>query len=283
LRLAVGARIVGAAYEARIVMRKWLVTGVSSGIGQALAQAALDRGDAVVGTARRDEDVAEFAALAPGRSHGLKLDVDRLDAIPAAVEQALALAGGIDIAVNNAGRSLFGAVEEVAADEVRALFETNFFGPLAVMQALLPHFRARGGGTFVTMSSGCGFYGTPGLGAYSASKFALEGLSETLAAETAGFGVRMVIVEPGAINSRFISHATGEAARRLPDYAFLSGGGKDALNAYYETGAEAAESVAEAVLAALDLPELPQKLVLGRDNRATIKGKLDAMLPLVAD
>ena len=262
-------------------MRNWLVTGVSSGIGKALAQAALDRGDVVVGTARSDEDVAAFAALAPGRSHGLRLDVDRLEDIPAGVARAVALTGGIDIAVNNAGRSLFGAVEEVAVDEVRALFETNFIGPLAVMQALLPHFRERGGGIFISMSSGCGFYGTPGLGAYSASKFALEGLSETLAAETAGFGIKMMIVEPGAISSRFISHATGEAARRLPDYAFLSGSGKEALNAYYETGAEPAESVAEAVLAALDQPELPAKLVLGRDNRATIKAKLEAMQSLV--
>ncbi len=275
------SRIVMATSEARIVMRNWMVTGVSSGIGRALAEAALDRGDVVVGTARNDEDVAAFAVLAPGRAHGLRLDVDRLDDIAPVVAQAISLTGGVDIVVNNAGRSLFGAVEEVAVSEVRALFETNFLGPLAVMQALLPHFRARGGGIFVTMSSGCGFYGTPGLGAYSASKFALEGLSETLAAETAGFGIRMMIVEPGAINSRFISHATGEAARRLPDYAFLSGSGKNALNAYYETGAESAESVAEAVLAALDQSELPQKLVLGRDNRATIKAKLEAMLPLV--
>jgi NAD(P)-dependent dehydrogenase (short-subunit alcohol dehydrogenase family) len=264
-----------------MTMRKWLVTGVSGGIGRALAEAALDRGDVVVGVARRDGDVADFAALAPGRSHGLLLDVDRLDAIGPTVEQAIALAGGIDIAVNNAGRSLFGAVEEVAADEVRGLFETNFFAPLAVMQALLPHYRERGGGTFVTMSSGCGFYGTPGLGVYSASKFALEGLSETLAAETAGFGVKMMIVEPGAVNSRFISHGTSEAAQRLPVYAGLSGGGKHVLDAYYETGAESAESVAEAVLAALDQPELPAKLILGRDNRATIKAKLEAMQPLV--
>jgi NAD(P)-dependent dehydrogenase (short-subunit alcohol dehydrogenase family) len=275
------ARIVMATGGARIIMRNWLVTGVSSGIGKALAQAALDRGDAVVGTARSDADVTAFESLVPGRSHGVKLDVDRLAEIPATVAQAIARTGGIDIAVNNAGRSLFGAVEEVAVDEVRALFETNFIGPLAVIQTLLPHFRERGRGTFISMSSGCGFYGTPGLGAYSASKFALEGLSETLAAETAGFGIRMMIVEPGAIASRFISHATGEAARRLPDYAFLSGSGKNALNAYYETGAESAESVAEAVMAALDQPDLPAKLVLGRDNRATIKAKLEAMQSLV--
>lgn len=262
-------------------MRKWLVTGVSGGIGLALAKAALDAGDVVVGTARRDEDVAAFAALAPGRSHGLKLDLDQLAAIQPAVDRAIALADGIDIAVNNAGRSLFGAVEEVAPDEVRALFETNFIAPLAVMQALLPHFRERGGGTFISMSSGCGFYGTPGLGAYSASKFALEGLSETLAAETAGFGVRMMIVEPGAINTRFISHGTSEAGRRIDAYAALSGGGKDVLNGYYEVGGEPPETVAEAVLAALDQPELPSRLILGRDNRATIKGKLDAMQALV--
>src|ERR1051326_1309798 len=147
-------------------MRKWLVTGVSGGIGLALAKAALDRGDIVVGTARRDQDLADFTALAPGRSHGLQLDLDDVAAIQPVVDRAIVLAGNIDIAVNNAGRSLFGAVEEIAADEVRALFETNFIAPLVVMQALLPHFRERGGGTFISMSSGCGFYGTPGLGAY---------------------------------------------------------------------------------------------------------------------
>jgi NAD(P)-dependent dehydrogenase (short-subunit alcohol dehydrogenase family) len=264
-------------------MRKWLVTGVSSGIGQALAKAALERGDLVVGTARRGDDLAAFAALAPGRSHALALELDDIAGIPPAIEQAIALAGGgIDIVVNNAGRSLFGAVEEVTTDEVRRLFETNLLAPLAVMQALLPHFRDQGGGAFISMSSGCGFYGTPGLGAYSASKFALEGLSETLAIEAAGFGVRMMIVEPGAINTRFISHATANSARRLAPYAALSGSGKEVLNGYYEVGGEPPETVAEAVLAALDLPELPSRLILGRDNRATIKAKLDVMQVQVA-
>lgn len=262
-------------------MKHWFITGVSSGIGEALAEAALARGDSVVGTVRKPEQIAAFETLAPGRAHGLALDVDKAEQIGPAVQRAISLAGGrIDIAVNNAGRSLFGAVEEITLDEARALFATNVFAPLAVMQALLPHFREAGGGTFINISSGVGLTASPGIGIYSASKFALEGLSEAAAMEVAGFGVRVMLVEPGAVNSRFISHGTSETAKRLPAYAMISGHGKDVLNAYYGERAASPGSVAADILAALDRPELPLRLILSDDVRGAVRAKCTALIEL---
>jgi len=252
-------------------MRRWLITGVSSGIGAALARAALDLGDAVVGTVRDDDARAAFEQLAPGRAQALLLDLADHAAIGPAMARALA-GGPVDILVNNAGRSLFGAFEETELEEARGLFETNLFGPWATMQATLPHLRARGAGTIVNVSSGCGLNASPALSAYSASKFALEGLTEAVAAEVARFGVRVMLVEPGAIATRFISHATQETATRLADYAFLSGQGKSGLDAYYATAALSPDRVAEAIIGALALPELPLRLVVG-DMRPSIGRK----------
>jgi NAD(P)-dependent dehydrogenase (short-subunit alcohol dehydrogenase family) len=254
-------------------MRNWFITGISSGIGQALAQAALDAGDTVVGTARDASALHTFEDAAPGRAHALQLDVTHTASIGPAVERAITLTGGLDIVVNNAGQSLFGALEETALSEVRALFEVNVFAPWAVAQAVLPHFRARGGGRLVFISSGCGLVGMPGLSGYCAGKFALEGFSEALAGEVAGFGISVMLVEPGAVATRFISHGTREAARRLAQYDFLSGQGKSALDAYYAINAAPPAQVAEAILAALVGPALPLHLLVGEDVRAATRKK----------
>jgi len=253
--------------------RNWFITGTSSGIGAALAQAALAAGDTVVGTVRRPRRITTFEALAPGRAHALLLDVDHLDDIAGAVQAAVDRLGTIDIVVNNAGRSIFGAVEETGLDEAADLMRTNLLAPMAVMQAFLPHFRARGSGLFINMSSGCGLFGTPGVGAYCASKFALEGLSETVAAEAAGFGVKVLLVEPGAVATRFISHGTQDVRKRLSAYEALSGRGKAALAVYYESAAERPESVATAILAALDGGDIPLRLPLSQGVCEGLKHK----------
>lgn len=253
-------------------MRRWFITGVSSGIGAALAQAALARGDSVVGVARDPEAVRRFEALAPGRTEGVRLDVSHPAEVAAAVARAIE-GGPLDVVVSNAGQSLFGAFEEVSIGEARALFDVNVFGPWAVAQAVLPHFRARGGGQLVHISSGCGVSGMPGLSAYCASKFALEGFSEAMAGEIAAFGVRLMLVEPGAVATRFISHGTREAGRRMPEYGFLSGQGKAPLDAYYQDAAASPESVAAAILKALDQAEPPLRLVLGEDVRPGVREK----------
>lgn len=263
--------------------KNWFITGTSGGIGAALAQAALARGDTVVGTVRQPEQIATFEALAPGRAHALLLDVDQLDDIAGTAQSAVDRVGQIDIVVNNAGRSIFGAVEETGIEEASALLRTNLLAPMAVMQAFLPHFRARGSGLFINMSSGCGLFGTPGVGAYCASKFALEGLSETVAAEAAGFGVKVMLVEPGAVATRFISHGTQEARMRLPEYQALSGHGKAALDVYYQSAADQPETVATAILAALESENIPLRLPLSQGVREGLKHKGQAYIDMASD
>lgn len=252
--------------------RRWLITGISSGIGQALAEAALERGDTVYGTARRPEDVAKFEARAPGRSKGVQLDVTRHADIGQVVERIVS-EGPLDVVVANAGQSIFGALEETSVEEVKALFDVNVIGPWALAQAVLPHFRKQGTGQLVHMSSGCGLNGMAGLGAYCASKFALEGFSEALAQEVAQFGIRLLLVEPGAVATQFISHGTHEAARRMPEYGFLSGQGKSLLEGYYATSALPAQDVAARILAAIDNPDQPLRLLIGDDQRDSVRAK----------
>ncbi len=265
-------------------MSNWFVTSVSSGIGRAIAAKALARGDQVVGTLRKPDDVASFEALAPGRAHGVLIDLDRVHDVPSAVDKAIKLLGGrIDIAVNNAGRSVYGAIEEVSIEEAQSVFQTNVFGAMAVMQAVLPHFRSVGGGTLINISSGCGIYAVPGIGIYSASKFALEGMTESLAAETAGQNIKVMLVEPGAIKTNFISHATRNVARKLDAYAQVTGAGKEALGVFYDAAGLPPESVADELFEVLDKGETPLRVLMGSDNRAMARAKIDQLAAVAAE
>lgn len=265
-------------------MSNWFVTGVSSGIGRAIAAKALARGDQVVGTVRKVDDVAAFEALAPGRAHGVLIDLDRVADVPAAVDRSVGLLGGkIDVVVNNAGRSVYGAVEEVSVEEAQAVFQTNVFGVMAVIQAVLPHFRSVGGGTLINVSSGCGIYGMPGIGIYCASKFALEGMSEALAQEVAGQNVKVMLIEPGAIKTNFVSHATRNVSRKLDAYAGITGGGKEALGVFYDTAGLPPESVADELFEVLDAGETPLRVLMGADNRAMARAKIDQLAAVAAD
>lgn len=262
--------------------RRWLITGISSGIGAALAHAALSRGDNVVGTSRDQGALAQFEAAAPGRAVGWRLDVAEL-ARGASIDARLNEIGPIDILVNNAGQSLFGAFEETSVSEAMALFDVNVFGPWAMTRALLPRLRERANGTIINISSGCGLLGTPGLSAYCASKFALEGFTKTLAQEVAAFGIRAMLVEPGAIATRFISHGTREVDLRIAAYDFLSGRGKAMLDGYYAAAARPPERVAEAIMAALDAPNLPLRLPIGEDMRGAFQQKSAALAAFAGD
>jgi NAD(P)-dependent dehydrogenase (short-subunit alcohol dehydrogenase family) len=261
--------------------RRWFITGVSRGIGQALAEAALDRGDAVVGCVRTVADLTKFTALAPDRARGIQVDVTRPDDIKRAV--ALAIEDGpLDIVVSNAGQSIYGAFEEISLAEARSVFDVNLFGPWAVAQAVLPYFRQRGCGQLVHISSGCGLIGVPGLSAYSASKFALEGLSEALAHEVAQFGIKLLLVEPGAIDTGFVTHSTREPARRMPEYSWLSGEGKTGLAQYSAANGASPTVVADAILAALANPHQQLRLLVGDDIRSGAREKAEEYLKLVS-
>ncbi|MER6300023.1 SDR family NAD(P)-dependent oxidoreductase [Kitasatospora sp. NPDC001539] len=177
--------------------RVWFITGASRGLGRAFAEAALTAGDRVAVAARTAAPLDELAAAHPGRVLPLGLDVTDRDAVFAAVAEAVAHFGRLDIVVNNAGMLAMGMVEEFTEAEARAQLDTNFFGALWVSQAVMPVLREQGSGHVVQVSSIAALGGFPSTGLYSASKFALEGLSEALAAEAAGFGVKVSIVQPG--------------------------------------------------------------------------------------
>ncbi len=183
-------------------MKTWLITGCSSGFGRDLATVALAHGDRVAVTARNPGAVADIVRLHDrSRAIALALDVTRPDQVDAAVAATLEAFGTIDVLVNNAGVSYFGGVEESDDDDVRALFEVNFFGLMRVTDAVLPTMRAQGSGTVVNLASIAGLNGFPPVGYYSASKFAVEGVSEALAQEVRPFGIRVLLVEPSGFRT----------------------------------------------------------------------------------
>jgi len=263
-------------------MRTWITTGVSrGGIGRALAESVLASGDTVWGSLRQLAQAADFEAQAPGRAHALTMDVTRPEQVQAAMAQVLA-AGPVDVLVNNAGIGMVGSVEETSMDEARAVFETNFFGLLQVTKAVLPAMRRRGRGHVINLSSGVGLQGLPGMSLYSASKHAVEGLSEALAAEVAGMGVRVSLVEPGAILTNFTGAGMIEAAGRMAEYAALSGHGRAGLAHYYQTQASAPAKAAAAVVELANHPSPPLRRLVGDDVAAFARGRLATLQELLA-
>jgi NAD(P)-dependent dehydrogenase (short-subunit alcohol dehydrogenase family) len=195
----------------------WFITGTSKGFGRVWAEAALERGGRVAATAR---DVATVRALEErygDRALALALDVTDKSAVSAAVAQTIARFGRIDVAINNAGYGLFGAVEEVSEAEARAQMETNFFGALWVTQAVLPQMREQKSGHIIQVSSIGGVNAFPTIGMYHASKWALEGFSQSLAAEVAPMGIFVTLVEPGGYATDW-GGASAIRATPLPAY-----------------------------------------------------------------
>ncbi|KAL4784469.1 hypothetical protein BJX76DRAFT_367664 [Aspergillus varians] len=184
----------------------WFITGASSGFGLDLSLLALEAGHKVIGTVRSaSKSSSAVAAIKAKGGEILELDVRDADAVTKVAQKAIAIYGGVDVVVNNAGYSLLGAVEDMKDEEVKLQMETNFFGPLRVIRAFLPTLRARANSTIVNVSSIAGLDALPSCGLYSASKFALEGLSEALAREVAPFDISVLIVEPGAFRTNFLS------------------------------------------------------------------------------
>jgi NAD(P)-dependent dehydrogenase (short-subunit alcohol dehydrogenase family) len=251
----------------------WFITGASRGFGHLIAKAALERGDAVVATARNPAQVSaalgEHAQLLP-----LALDVTDEQAALRAAQEAIARFGRIDILVNNAGYGLLGAVEEANAAEVRALYDTNVFGLLHVTRAVLPHMRAAGRGHVINLSSVGGYTALPGWGVYGSTKFAVEGLSEALAQELKPLGIAVTVVEPGFFRTDFLDASSlAHTAVRIGDYA-------DTVGAMRGFAAEVSHKqpgdprkLARAIVALADSAQPPVRLPLGRDTVQRIEAK----------
>lgn len=256
--------------------RTWMITGVSTGLGRALAETALARGDRVVGTVRKEAARGIFEGIAPGRATALVLDVADEAAVRRVVAAAEEQTGGIDILVNNAGYGLVGGVEEASLAEIRAQFDVNVFGAIAVIQAVLPFMRARKSGRIVAITSVSGFVGWPSLGVYSASKFALEGVCETLAQEAAPLGIKVLMIEPGGLRTDFATRSRVETSRTIADYDATVGACRRILaeHAGHEPGdpMKAAQIIFDVATRA----NPPLRLLLGSDALGYARTKLEA-------
>jgi NAD(P)-dependent dehydrogenase (short-subunit alcohol dehydrogenase family) len=244
--------------------RVWVISGSSAGFGRELAEAALDHGDIVVATARRPEALADLAQGTPDRVLAYPLDVTVAGQAAAAVAAAIERFGRVDVIVNNAGYGSVGAVEEIDLGDLRTLMDTMFFGAVELTQAALPHLRAQGSGAIVQISSMGGQVTAPGFGAYCAAKFALEGLSESLAAEVGPLGIQVLIVEPGAFRTEF-GGARMHRSRQIDAYADTVGPTRANIDAMDGTQPGDPRKAAEAIITALDAPDPPLHLALGAD------------------
>lgn len=245
-------------------MATWFITGGGRGLGAALARTALDAGaDVALGV----RDPGRLPADLADRAFAVTLDVTRSRDIPAAVDSVIQRFGGIDVLVNNAGRGLLGAMEELTDTEVRSLFDVNVFGLINLTREVLPHMRAAGGGKLVHIGSRGGFEGEPGVGAYCASKFAVAGISEALSAELAPFGIQSMVVEPGVFRTDFLDESSlAVPAHRLAAYRGTPAHdtlvwARDANHAQLGDPVKGAELIYQVTGQAT----LPRHLLLGRD------------------
>jgi NAD(P)-dependent dehydrogenase (short-subunit alcohol dehydrogenase family) len=261
----------------------WLITGCSSGIGRVLAQAALERGHRVAATARDPATLRELAAAHPERALALALDVTRADQVARAVAEAERRFGRIDVLVNNAGYGYLAAIEEGEDAEVRAMFETNFFGAVATIKAVLPGMRARRAGHVINVSSMAGLVANPGTGYYSASKWALEALTESLSRELAPFGVRVTAVEPGPFRTDWAGRSMRQTRAPLEAYARTVGARRAMIEALDGRQPGDPRRAAEAILRVAEHPDPPLHLLLGpsvvdalRERLANLAREVDA-------
>ncbi|MBU9827746.1 MULTISPECIES: oxidoreductase [Rahnella] len=253
------------------------ITGVSSGFGRALAEEALQAGHRVVGTLRNAQACEKFEALAPGRSFGRVLDVTDFEAITplaAAVEQEI---GAVDVLVNNAGYGHEGIMEESPLSEARHQFDVNVFGAVAVIKAFLPYFRQRRAGQVLNITSMGGFITLPGISYYCGSKFALQGISETLSKELKPFNISVTAIQPGSFRTDWAGRSMVRSPRTISDYDASFGPVREtrAKRSGHQPGDP--QKAARAILQLINSPAPPASLLLGSDAVKFVREKLQQM------
>ncbi|WP_244817331.1 oxidoreductase [Caballeronia sp. Lep1P3] len=252
----------------------WFITGCSTGFGREIAARVIERGWRAVVAARNPDSVADLVERAQGRAIAVRLDVTRPDEISAAVAAAHDSFGHIDVLVNNAGFGYLAAVEEGEDDEVRAMFETNFFGAAAMIRAVLPRMRDRRAGHIVNITSVGGLVGNPGSGYYAATKFALEGLGEALARETEGLGIKVTAVEPGPFRTDWAGRSLKQTRQPIDDYAEVAGRRRAAIAERSGQQPGDPARAAQVIIEAVEADNPPAHLVLGNAGMELVRGKL---------
>ena len=255
----------------------WFITGCSTGFGRELAKMLLERAYRTVVTARNPQQIQDLVTGQDGRALALKLDVTNASETAEAVKKAEAAFGGVDVLVNNAGYGYLSAIEEGEDQEIRAMFEANFFGLARLTQAVLPGMRQRRRGTVVNISSIGGFVGFPGVGYYNATKFAVEGFTEALAKETAPLGIRAIIVEPGPFRTDWAGRSLKTPAHPISDYAETAVARRDAISG--GSGSQAGDPVraCAAIIQAVESEKPPLRLILGRMALDTARAKVEQL------
>lgn len=255
----------------------WFITGASRGFGRVWAEAALERGDKVAATARNVDSLAGFNEKYPGKVLTLELDVTKPGQAKTAIAEAYAHFGRLDIVLNNAGYSLVGTIEEASAEDVKAMYETNIFGTLAVIQAALPLLREQGGGHILGTSSNLGHVTLPVIGYYCSSKWAFEAIHESLAIEVKDFGIKVTIIEPGAYATEFGSEDSLKFAAGMEIYADFKtqffGRLKD-----MERGDP--DATPQALFKVVDVENPPLRFNLGSQNLPWVKAVYEERLAL---
>ncbi|AQA03151.1 short-chain dehydrogenase/reductase [Mycobacterium sp. MS1601] len=245
--------------------RSFLITGASSGLGRAFAEAALAAGHTVVGTVRKSADAAAFNSIAPGRSHARELDVTDDRAVLAVVDDVEKTLGPIDVLIANAGYGHEGVFEESPMSELRAQFDTNVFGAVATIKAVLPHMRRRRAGHIFAVTSMGGLMTVPGLAYYCGSKYALEGILETVGKEVSAFGIHVTAIEPGSFRTDWAGRSMVRTERSIADYDDLMNPLRDNRIAASGNQLGNPAKAGQAILSVIDSPSPPAHLVLGSD------------------
>jgi NAD(P)-dependent dehydrogenase (short-subunit alcohol dehydrogenase family) len=260
-------------------MTTWFITGGSSGLGAALARAVLNNGDNAVITARKPDQLQDLVDAHSGNALAVALDVTDHDQVLAAIKAAAARFGAIDVLVNNAGHGYRAAIEEAADDEVDELFATNFFGPIDLIKQVLPQMRERRSGSIVNVSSIGAPRSNPGSGYYTATKTALEGISDALNREVGPLGIRVIVIEPGAFRTDFAGRSLNQSRTVIDDYAETAGRRRKENDRTHGTQQGDPDRAAQAIIATVKGDQAPFRLLLGTDAieivRDELQGRID--------
>ena len=255
-----------------------LITGVSSGLGRALAQKILEKGGRVAGTLRDRSQMADFEALAPKRAMAIEMDITDSAQVKAGIEKAIAAFGQIDVLANNAGHGLVGAVEETSDEEAQIMLDTNFMGSLRVTRAVLPQMRQQQTGHIINYSAIGGFTGFPGLGVYSAAKAAVDIMSEALAKEVKPFGIDVSILTIGIFRTDFAGRSLQHTEQVLDAYQDTPAGKfRGFIDNLSGNQPNDPQLAAEAIIKLIESNEPPLHLALGNDALKTVRDKIEQL------